>query len=47
MSCPHSFNIAAVTLFLIVVYYCFTEMHLYPILVLVDVIVTAPFVLDT
>ena len=47
MPCLHSFNFAVVITFSTVVYYCFTEMHLCPILVLVDVIVTAPFVLDT
>ena len=33
--------------FIIAVYYCFTEMHLCPILVLVGEIVTAHFVLDS
>ena len=41
MPCLHSFNIAVVITFPIVVYYNFTEMHLCLILVLVDVIVTA------
>ena len=46
--CPHSFNIAVVTTFPIhvVVSFCFTEMNLCPILVLVEVIVTTPFALD-
>ena len=45
---PYSFNIAVVTTFPIglVVSFCFTEMHLRLILVLVDEMVTAPFVLD-
>ena len=46
MSCPRSFNTAVVTTFPIVVSYCFTEMHLCPIFVLVDEIVIGPFVLD-
>ena len=47
MPCPHYYNIAVVTTFLIVVYYSFTEMHMCPILVLVDEIVTGHFVLDS
>ena len=46
MPCPRSFNIAVVTTFPIAVSYCFTEMHLCPILVLVDEMVTGPFLLD-
>ena len=40
-------TIATVHTYYIVVYYCFTEMHLCPILVLVGEIVTAHFVLDS
>ena len=40
-------TIAIVHIYYIVVYYCFTEMHLCPILVLVGEIVTAHFVLDS
>ena len=44
MSCTHYITIAVVNHIL---YCCFTEMHLCPILVLVDVIVKARFVSDT
>ena len=40
-------TIAIVHIYYIVVYYCFTQMHLCPILVLVGEIVTAHFVLDS
>ena len=40
-------TIAIVHIYYIVVYYCFTEMHLWPILVLVGEIFTAHFVLDS
>ena len=43
MPCTHYITIAVVNHIL----YCFTEMHLCPILVLVDVIVKARFVSDT
>ena len=43
MPCTHYITIAVVH----ILYCCFTEMHLCPILELVDVIVIAPFVLDT
>ena len=41
--CTHYITIAVVH----ILYCCFTEMHLCPILVLVDVIVKARFVSDT
>ena len=44
MPCTHYITIAVVNHIL---YCCFTEMHLCPILVLVDEIVTAHFVLDS
>ena len=47
MPCPHSFNIAVVTTFPIVVYYYLTKMHPCPILVLIDMIVNPRFVSDT
>ena len=40
-------TIAIAHIYYMVVYYCFTEMHLCPILVLVDEIVTPHFVLDS
>ena len=43
MPCTHYITIAVVHL----LYCCFAEMHLCPILVLVDVIVKARFVSDT
>ena len=42
MTCTHYIAIAVVH----ILYCCFTEMHLCPILVLVDVIVKARFVSD-